>query len=154
VTDPAIIRGFIYSARVLSVPRTPGLLLLAALVEFSACTFLVDSKISQCHSNADCARFGNSVCDPDQLLCVAAPVASKPDAASAAGPDAGGPLGAQSTVDAAPAVSCQGDNGCYSCAPKTDVDFFNACTDGHCVPFDNRARLTNLAADGSLRPLP
>ncbi len=32
--------------------------------------------------------------------------------------------------------------------------FLNACTGSRCVPFDNRARLQNLEADGGLKALP
>jgi len=47
-----------------------------------------------------------------------------------------------------------GASGCYQCAPATDWQFVNGCTDAQCKPFDNRARLKKLPADGGLTPLP
>jgi hypothetical protein len=126
---------------VFSVRRILALLaLLLGLVKLCACTVLLDTQIRQCQTSADCARFGDSICDPDQQLCVPRPVPMKTvgDAGSSSAGDASG---------------CSGKNGCFACAPRTDPDFFNACTDGRCVPFDNR-RLHNLTPDGTLKPLP
>lgn len=44
-----------------------------------------------------------------------------------------------SGTDAGP--SCSGDGGCYSCAPTTDLQFLNHCTNSQCAPFDNHARI-------------
>jgi hypothetical protein len=52
--------------------------------------------------------------------------------------------------------SCEGKvNGrpCFDCTPKENVEFLNGCTNAACESFD-RARLTNLPADGKLPPLP
>jgi hypothetical protein len=43
---------------------------------------------------------------------------------------------------------------CYGCPPMTQAQFHTACTDVMCQPFDNAHRLTNLAPDGGLPPLP
>jgi hypothetical protein len=150
-TDPWLFLRLIYGARVLSVRCSTLLLLVFAVVESSACTLLVDTKVRQCQTTADCTRFGDSVCDEDQLICVPRPPSAPTDAAApgidAAGTDAGAPAdGAQ--------AACQGTNGCYSCAPANDVQYLNACTEQRCFPFDNRARLQNLASDGTLKPLP
>jgi hypothetical protein len=61
--------------------------------------------------------------------------------ANEAGTDAG----------AAPTGECKGVNGCYSCAPKTNVQLLNACATG-CVPFDNAKRLPGYQP-GKLPPL-
>jgi hypothetical protein len=115
--------------------------LLLGLVKLCACTVLLDTQIRQCQTNSDCSRFGDSICDPDQQLCVPRPVTMKTlvDA------------GMSSAVDGA--ATCSGKNGCFACTPKVDPDFFNGCTDSRCVPFDNR-RLHNLTPDGMLKPLP
>jgi len=128
-----------YRRGVFSVRRILALLgLLLGLVKLCACSVLLDTQIRQCQSNADCSRFGDSVCDLDQQLCVPRPAAMTMRSAGDAGSDS---------------LSCAGKNGCYACAPKSDVDFLNGCTEARCVPFDNR-RLRNLAPDGMLKPLP
>jgi hypothetical protein len=43
---------------------------------------------------------------------------------------------------------------CFSCPPERGLEFENACTDAECAPFDNKARLTKLTADGKLPALP
>jgi hypothetical protein len=48
-----------------------------------------------------------------------------------------------------------GADGCFNCPKDKEVEqWLNRCTDGDCVPFDNKARLPKLKADGSLPPLP
>jgi len=113
------------------------LALLLGLVKLCACTVLLDTQVRQCQTSADCARFGDSICDLDQQVCVPKPAAMQTTADAGAGGAAG----------------CSGKNGCFACAPKTDPDFLNGCTDARCVPFDNR-RLRNLTPDGMLKPLP
>lgn len=54
----------------------------------------------------------------------------------------------------APDASCVADGGCYACPPTAPEHFLNRCTTAACAPFDNRARLTRLLADGGLPPLP
>ena len=117
------------------------LALLLGLVKLCACTVLLDTQIVQCQTDADCARFGESMCDLDTQLCVPRPVPMKTtgDGGMASAGDAG--------------ASCTGKNGCFACAPKSDPEFMNGCTDSRCVPFDNR-RLRNLTPDGMLKPLP
>src|SRR5690349_7017536 len=68
----------------------------------------------------------------------------------------GGSTGSSSatgTGGAGGAPSCDGPNGCYSCAPKTGTQLLNACTTSQCSPFDNAARLP-LYNNGNLPPLP
>ncbi|HET7538416.1 MAG TPA: hypothetical protein VFK05_01045 [Polyangiaceae bacterium] len=51
-----------------------------------------------------------------------------------------------------PAVDpgCIGDDGCYSCAPKTNNQFLNACVEGGCpATFDN-STLSKLNLVGTL----
>jgi hypothetical protein len=141
-TDPSRAVPINYRPGVFSLRRILTLLaLLLGLVKLCACTLLLDTQIRQCQTSADCARFGDSICDPDQQLCVPKPVSMT--TLGDAGPGAAGDAGA----------SCTGKNGCFACAPKADPDFFNGCTDARCVPFDNR-RLRNLTPDGMLKPLP
>ena len=49
--------------------------------------------------------------------------------------------------------SCSEPSGCFRCAPRTNSEFLNACSERSCVPFDNATRLRNLTADGKLKPL-
>ncbi|MDQ2647440.1 MAG: hypothetical protein M3020_26795 [Myxococcota bacterium] len=35
----------------------------------------------------------------------------------------------------------QGEYNCYPCAPKTDEQYLNQCSDAECSPFDNAARI-------------
>jgi len=138
---------------VFSVRRTLTLLaLLVGLVKLCACSVVLDTDVRQCRRNEDCARFANSICDVDQLVCVPRPLPPPKNDASVSSLDAA-PAPDAAPPDVVAAMTCLGKNGCYACAPKSDPDFFNACTDGRCVPFDNK-RLHNLAADGTLKPLP
>ena len=59
------------------------------------------------------------------------------------------------TDPADPACAKTGPDGiaCYACAPQTGEEILNACGDG-CIPFDNRARVPKLSADGGVPPLP
>jgi hypothetical protein len=140
-TDPARFALIHYGAPVFSVRRLLTLLaLLLGLTKLCACSQALDTQVRQCESNDDCVRFGEAVCDLAQQICVPRPAVMKPDAQTSA--DAG-----------VPATACQGRNGCFSCAPSADPEYFNACTDSRCIPFDNR-RLHNLTADGMLKPLP
>ena len=51
--------------------------------------------------------------------------------------------------------TCRAGDECVACGPAALEDSLqNRCSDATCVPFDNRARLTNLAADGTVMPLP
>jgi hypothetical protein len=138
-TDPSAGVPINYRPAVFSLRRILTLLaLLLGLVKLCACTLLLDTQIRQCQTSADCARYGDSICDLDTQVCVARPVSMT--AVNDAGPG-----------DAA--AGCTGKNGCFACAPKADPDFFNGCTEARCVPFDNR-RLRNLTPDGMLKPLP
>lgn len=51
-------------------------------------------------------------------------------------------------------VNCDGSGGCYACPPTTTLQFLNQCNTLSSAPFDNKARLPLLNADGSLPPLP
>jgi hypothetical protein len=144
VTASTDVARIIYVSRVFSLRRTLTLLaVLLGLTKLCACTVALDTKISQCQSDEDCARFGDSTCDQGQLLCVPRAVQARNDASTSS----------PSSLAEVGAAACLGKNGCYACAPKADPDFFNACSDARCVPFDNR-RLRNLTADGMLKPLP
>ena len=84
--------------------------------------------------------------------------ASNAGSASSDGGSSPGGGGGAAAIDAAGAAgaSCtdQAAGSCYACSPKTPAQFLNACTSAACVPFDDQARLTNLAASGQLPPLP
>jgi hypothetical protein len=69
-------------------------------------------------------------------------------------PDASASTDAPSSDAGAADASCVSDGGCYACPPTTPTQFLNQCTTAACAPFDNRARLTRLLADGGLPPLP
>ncbi|AGP33514.1 hypothetical protein [Sorangium cellulosum] len=122
------------SARTRSPTRRPPRALRArlcaalslALAALASCSVLVERRDRQCATDADCARFPGARCDPGGRVCVPA--------------------------DGVPPAGCDGDDGCYSCAPTTNEQLLNACTDAACRPFDD-ARLTNLR-DGGLPPLP
>ncbi|KYF96680.1 hypothetical protein BE20_41290 [Sorangium cellulosum] len=120
------------SARKRSLTRRPSRALRArlcaalALAALASCSVLVERRDRQCATDADCARFPGARCDPGGRVCVPA--------------------------DSVPPAGCDGDDGCYSCAPTTNEQLLNACTDAACRPFDD-ARLTNLR-DGGLPPLP
>lgn len=111
----------------------------AASLGLGACTFLLDRNTSQCQGDWDCTRFGNSVCDLGNHVCVPAP---STDAAITA---------PEQSIDAED--PCLGTSGCYLCAPTTEQQILAGCTDSTCVPFDN-SRLTNLNVDGTLKALP
>jgi hypothetical protein len=146
VTDPAGLAHIHYRARVFSVRRLPTLLVvLLGLVKLCACSQLLDTQIRQCQSNEECTRFGDALCDLETQVCVPRPPSVKLDAQAPAVP---ADAGADAMV-----ASCQGRNGCFSCPPTIDTNFFNTCTDSRCVPFDNR-RLRNLDTDGTLKALP
>jgi hypothetical protein len=59
--------------------------------------------------------------------------------AGEAGADSGGPSegGSGGEADCSP----QGDYDCYPCAPKTDEQYLNQCSDAECSPFDNAERI-------------
>ena len=47
-------------------------------------------------------------------------------------------------------MNCDGPKGCYSCAPKTNIEFLNHCVEGGCpATFDN-STLTKLGMVGKL----
>jgi hypothetical protein len=56
------------------------------------------------------------------------------------------------STDATGEVGCDGQGGCYACAPSTPLQFLNQCTNSQCSPFDNTT--LPLLADGGLPPLP
>jgi hypothetical protein len=105
-----------------------------------ACSLLLDTSVTQCTRDKDCQSFAGTVCDVQDSVCV------KPRDAGTNFAEAGAP------VDAA-ADTCVGPAGCFSCAPSNESEIISHCTDTICVPFDNK-RLTLMADDGSLRPLP
>jgi hypothetical protein len=80
-----------------------------------------------------------------------APPNADADAAADASHAADGADGADAALDA---CASDANGGCYACPPTTATQLQNACTNATCVPFDDRARLTRLLADGGLPPLP
>jgi hypothetical protein len=59
---------------------------------------------------------------------------------------------------AAPGPACTlpelGEDGCFNCPHNGNVEqWLNRCSDGDCEPFDNKARLPKLKADGTVPPL-
>jgi hypothetical protein len=104
-----------------------------------ACSWTLDTSITQCARDKDCQAFAGTVCDVRNSVCV------KLHDAGASVAEVGVP------VDTAPA--CTGPAGCFSCTPSDESEILSRCTDSLCVPFDNK-RLTLMADDGALRPLP
>ncbi|HEX7671578.1 MAG TPA: hypothetical protein VF395_18420 [Polyangiaceae bacterium] len=78
------------------------------------------------------------------------------DSSSASGGTGVGGLGGQRSDRDAGCVSRGGVDGvgCYTCPPVDIVTLETACTSASCRPFGPRSRLTKLAADGTLPPLP
>jgi hypothetical protein len=110
----------------------------------AACTWLVDADPAQCRRDVECARFAGTICDGARRICVPAMQMGIGLPADSGAPDGG----AVSAADAGFAT-CFPDG-----AATPGLELLNACTNSACLPFDNRARLRNLAADGSLKPLP
>ncbi|MET0795540.1 MAG: hypothetical protein ABW061_28735 [Polyangiaceae bacterium] len=90
---------------------------------------MIDKNATQCAHDEDCRVSPFSLC--------ATGVCVDPKASGASGGEA----------------SCSDATGCFRCAPQTNTQFLNACSDHSCVPFDNASRLRNLGADGKLKPL-
>lgn len=67
----------------------------------------------------------------------------------------GSSSGSSGAADAAPEAdpSCTTAAGCFSCEPTTLTEFYNACTEGQCAPFDN-ARLPLYEPGKPLPPVP
>ncbi len=100
------------------------------LLGFGGCSFLLHSEQRQCNADADCRVFS-------QTATCAANVCVEPELPDSGGSqDAAVPFDA-GVVDAGPAM---GPPGCFSGAPKTDVEFFNSCTEASYLSFDNCAR--------------
>jgi hypothetical protein len=118
----------------------------AVVLPAAGCTLLVDASPTQCRQDQDCARFAGTTCDRTRGVCTAAP-GNNGDAANNDPHDAEAPPGQLG------ALLCPTDAG-VGADSGPGLELLNACTDAVCVPFDNRARLLNLASDGSLKPLP
>jgi hypothetical protein len=104
-----------------------------------ACSFTLDTGITQCKSDKECQRFAGAVCDVNQNVCVVSR-------------DAGiAMIDVGTTADAV--ASCTGPSGCFACTPSDESQILSHCTDSICTPFDNK-RLTLWGDDGGLRPLP
>jgi hypothetical protein len=84
-------------------------------------------------------------------------------------PGSGGKGGTSSSNDAGTGNEGGGDNppipacdqpekgvdGCFNCPQDKQLEqWLNRCVESDCVPFDNKARLPKLKADGSVPPLP
>ena len=104
-----------------------------------ACTFMLDTSTTQCHSDEECQRFAGTVCNVSQRVCVPSRDAGAAVADVGLAPDA--------------AASCTDPSGCFACTPSNESEMISHCTDSTCVPFDNN-RLTLMGSDGGLRPLP
>jgi len=123
----------------------------------SGCSLLLDRRADQCATEGDCARFAGTTCDMAARVCVFASRGDNQESGSHI--EAGAPMndasdvGPESVAETGP-PSCQGPNGCFQCAPTTDIEYANRCTEAQCKPFDNRARLKRLLPDGGLLPLP
>jgi len=119
-----------------------------------ACSFILDTSITQCQSDRDCQPFAGAVCDVTHHVCVPSHDASVSDASlsDAIASEASIAIADADLVTDA-AESCTGPSGCFSCTPSNESQILSHCTDTVCVPFDNK-RLTLLGDDGGLRPLP
>jgi hypothetical protein len=62
-------------------------------------------------------------------------------AAPTAGADSGGSGGVDGGEGGAASCEPQGDLDCYPCAPTTNEQFLNQCSDAECSPFDNGERI-------------
>jgi hypothetical protein len=60
-------------------------------------------------------------------------------------PGSGGEAGGAENCDP------QGEYDCYPCAPKTNEQYLNQCSDAECAPFDNAERIPGF--DGTLPDL-
>jgi hypothetical protein len=69
-----------------SLPGVLAALLLGLAA--GACSLIVESDETQCHTDADCARFPGTWCDIHQAVCFAAD-ASADGASCEGGPDGG-----------------------------------------------------------------
>jgi hypothetical protein len=99
------------------------------LLPTTACSLVIDKNATQCARDPDCRVSPYSICQAG--VCV------DPKSAAAGGGDG----------------SCSDASGCFRCAPQSNTQFLNACSEHSCVPFDNASRLRNLGADGKLKPL-
>jgi hypothetical protein len=72
-------------------------------------------------------------------------------AAPTAGADSGGSGGVDGGEGGAANCEPQGDLDCYPCAPTTNEQFLNQCSDAECSPFDNAERIPGF--DGTLPDL-
>ncbi|MEO5770105.1 MAG: hypothetical protein ABIS92_17250 [Polyangia bacterium] len=130
--------------------------LLAALAV--GCTLALDTRVAQCRTNQDCAKFAGSTCDEVSRRCVLVSGVA-PDSGGGGGGTSGvagtAGRGAGGAAGGASGPRCRTASGCVACTrEKVLEELLNVCTDATCVPFDNRVRLTNLDADGGLKPLP
>jgi hypothetical protein len=71
----------------------------------------------------------------------------------AGGKGGSGGKGGAAGSDEDAGMSCEGEKGCYSCAPKSYEQYLNACTDAVCNAYDN-SKLKKLGSDGKLPPIP
>lgn len=81
--------------------------------------------------------------------------AQTPSADAAIEADGGADASASDAAsgDASDAARDAGEPDCYA-QPQTSAQLLNQCTSRGCVPFDNRARLPLLYADGGVPALP
>lgn len=135
---------------------------LIALATLAGCSLLLDRNADQCASDRDCTRFAGAHCDTQVRLCIVASSANDADVhapvtdagSEAAIVDARGDVDAGIVADASTDDPCTGAKGCFRCAPTSDLQFGNGCTEAVCHPFDNRSRLKRLPPEGGLSPLP
>jgi hypothetical protein len=107
---------------------------LPALAWLAGCSFMVESRDRQCERDADCSGLEGAVCDVAGGVCV--------------------PSASTTTSSSSSSGGCEGPDGCYACAPETQVQFLEACTDAECIPYDNAQLEGLLEEDGSVPPVP
>jgi hypothetical protein len=79
--------------------------------------------------------------------------AEPPTADAASTADAGLDAALLDASNASDAARDAGEPDCYA-QPQTSAQLLNQCTSRGCVPFDNRARLPLIYADGGVPALP
>jgi hypothetical protein len=135
----------------------------------TSCSLIVDDKAEQCSRDSECASFGDTYCDRVTATCrlrlLVSPDEWVPQVDAGRAPtaprDGGQEAGQDASVRPSTAASATPEAGTVrppaedaGCRARTEPPSLNACTNAHCRPFDNRARLTKLTADGGLPPLP
>lgn len=119
---------------------------LAGLGASSGCSFVIESRDTQCESDEDCTGFDGATCE--EGVCV-----PRESTSGSTGGSTSASTSASSTTSTGTG-GCEGPDGCFSCEPTTQVEYLNACTDAECVPYDNAQLEGLLLEDGSVPPVP